>query len=194
MKHILVLMVMIPLMGCATVKDNPPPPYPELSQSLHSFVTNPQPGQYSVPPGHVRGGATPMHYALIVTNSTVLLQPWPPRIIDCTFELYYPPLLYRPQILTQDALTRLLSCKTREEVIAIIGSPNEEEAEFTHLLPPVAGKPLGLPSRSSRIMHYQWFTVTESDHLIETYIGVELRKRDKVWCVDNIRWRMEGPW
>jgi hypothetical protein len=178
--------------GCASVRDNPLPPYPVLEEPLHTFLQAPREGRFTLPPERFLVGSGYGSHVLIVSNQTAWIQPWPDRVVNANWEIQYPPSCYRAQILTQDQIQKLSTCATRDEVVALLGTPNEEAPDFLPLLPPLGGKPLGINSRSTQNLYYQWFSVTESDHVIETSVHVTACRSNGVWRVRNLAWNMEG--
>ena len=178
--------------GCATVKDNPPPQYPPLAQSLYSFLQAPKDGRYTVSADRLKFGRGYGNYVLIVSNQTVRLQPLPERMIDHNWQFHYPPSSYRARILTQDQIQNLSACQTRDEVIAVLGQPDEEAPDFLPLLPPFGGQPIGINSHSTQNMYYRWFSVTETDHVITTGIQIGLSRTNGAWHVRSLMWNMEG--
>ena len=187
-----IIVVALTVCGCATVKDNPLPPYPTLGQSLHSFLEAPREGRFSLPPGRWDHGGGSRPHVLIVTNQSILLQPWPERTAHDNWEFHYPPSSYRSHVLTQSEIDMMAQCRTREDVLAVLGEPNEEMPDFLPLLPPIGGKPIGFNSQTSLNMYYRWFTVTKADHIVDTYIQVGLTKSNETWHVQSLMWNMEG--
>jgi hypothetical protein len=188
----LICLALALICGCATVKENPPPQYPPLTQSLYSFLQAPKDGRYTLSADRLTFGRGYGNYVLIVSNQTVRLQPWPERMIDHNWQFHYPPSSYRPQMLTQDQIRKLSASRTRDDVVAVVGQPDEEAPDFLPLLPPFGGHPIGVNSRSSLNMYYRWFTVTDGDHVITTDIQIGLNRSNDTWRVRSLMWNMEG--
>ncbi|MCK5806003.1 MAG: hypothetical protein KAI66_24440 [Lentisphaeria bacterium] len=171
---------------------NPLPPYASLDQSLHSFLQAPREGRFALPASQwdTWGGHRP--HVLIVTNQSILLQPWPERTVHDNWEFHYPPSSYRGEVLTQDEIDRIAQCRTRADIVAVLGEPTEELPDIFPLLPPFGGKPIGFNSRTTLSMYYRWFTVTKSDHIVDTYIQIGLARSNETWHVRSLTWNMGG--
>jgi len=192
-KHgLLALPLALLICGCASVRENPLPPYPPLAESLHSFLKSPKEGRFILPLDRFEFGRGCRQHVLIVSNQAAMLQPWPEQTVHQNWKFNYPPASFRPAILSQDQIQNLSICRTRDEVIAVLGRPDEEAPDFLPLLPPFGGNPIGLNSRSALNMYYRWFTVTESDHVISTDIQIGLSRANNVWHVRSLMWNMEG--
>ena len=191
-KHALLALALALICGCASVREQPVPPYAPLTESLHVFLKSPMEGCYRLPPDRFEFGGGCRQYVLVVSNQMVRLQPWPERVIDDHWQFHYPPSSYRPRILTQDQIQNLSACRTREEVVAVIGQPDDEAPDFLPLLPPFGGRPIGINSHSAQNMYYRWFTVTENDHIITTGIQIGLGRENGIWRVRSLMWDMEG--
>jgi hypothetical protein len=187
---LLALPLALLLWGCASVQENPSPPYPPLAESLHSFLRSPREGCFTLPSVRFELGRY-RPYVLMVTNRTVLLQPWP-ETIDHNWQFHFPPSSYRPMLLTQDEIQKLNACRTRDEVIALLGNPDEEAPDLFPLLPPLGGHLVGVKSRTTQSMHYRWFTVTDGDYVIFTAIQIGLTRTNDIWTVSSFEWNMEG--
>ena len=192
-KHrLLPLLLALLICGCASVRENSLPPYPPLAEALHSFLKSPKEGCFTLPPDRFEFGRGYRQHVLIVSNQTVRLQPWRERTVDHNWQFHYPPATYRPAILMQDQIQNLSACRTKDEVIAVLGRPDEEAPDFLPLLPPFGGNPIGLNSRSTLNMYYRWFTVTDNDHVISTDIQIGLVRTNSTWHVRSLMWNMEG--
>lgn len=170
--HLLVIASALVMTGCRGVPTHEmSTAYPFPPSPLSQFFKNPIDGVYALPKP-VESGSGPVLRLIVVSGESI-------RLYAETNDSFF--VEFKGSLPTDDTFQQIVPGTTEDEIQRRFGKPTQEQDRRAYY------NWEKIPS-DTRVLNYQWCTVSPTSELLFMRVTVVYRRSDGRWTVGNLNW------